>query len=230
MKHKIYLWIVFIFSILFVAFYQYVLIDISSSKFNYKSGVLVYNICCSIIAASIFYLITQHLFIDLPKARKEVKAISVIHHYILCIDEIVEQLKIDIRYENGNIEDLDKLGAVLIQIDVNASIHEFQNWFQYFYSKKLQISELIISSFYFHEYLDDVLVQELLILHQRLMNVNLFSGYKILANDDLSFADLTIQEIFIHNKILQNLRKKEVEFYKVKLEKEGKRYRDKNYN
>jgi hypothetical protein len=217
-------------SIGFVALYQFVLIEIPGTNFLYKVGLLFNGIFNSIIAASFFYFISQYISVDLPEKRIKIKTISLLHQYYYTINEIIMQITIDIGYENMDIKNLDTLSKVLEKIDVDSPIYEFPNWYKYFYHKKLQLMELTRSSFYFHKYLEENITQELLIIDKNLMNTHLFSGYKILVNENLSFGAIQLQEIFIHNSHLKQYVENERTKYSKELTAEGVRYREEHYS
>jgi hypothetical protein len=202
---------------------------IHGSDFAYKLGFFFSKIGYSIIAASIFYFIGQYVGVYIPRQQRKIKALSVLNYNFLTINEIVQRLQADINYEFKDIRDNNQLKNALSDIKVDDTVYQFENWYKYLYHIKFQLLDVIRSSFYYHDYVDKNTFHELLILEQRLMSLHLFSGYKILSNSDLSFADIEFQELFIHTQHLQKLRQKEYDKHKKEIEAEGNKYRQAYY-
>jgi hypothetical protein len=214
----------------FIIFYQFYLINIPGTLFAYNTGLIIFSICNSILAACVFYFIAQYVAFEIPEARRKIQTLSILNQYFIGIDEIIQQIIIDIQFENQNIKDINHLEHILENIKINSSVHDFHNWYKYFYHKKSQLQDLTRSCFYHNHFINPEIAREILILDQRLMDLYLFSGYKILANETLQFAASALQEVFIHNSHLQELRRSEFKKYEVIFATVGKDYRNKFYS
>jgi hypothetical protein len=109
-------------------------------------------------------------------------------------------------------------------------INEYVNWHEYLYFMKHRILEIIRSTTTYNEYISTDLLHELLLIENKLLCPIVFEGYKKLQPTSLSYAQISIQELFVHQKILQDLRELEFTKYDKKFEILGKEYREKNFN
>lgn len=229
--HKIIIWACLVPSLLFILVYEFVLTNFPSPSVNvFKAGQFFSRICYSIAAASIFYLISQYLGIFVPKQRRKFKILPFIFQNALTIDSVIRKLEINLGYEWGDIKDSKKFKDAISRINTDNPVSHFNNWYEYLSYVKFQLLDLIRGITFYNEHLNTEFLHELLIIEQRLMSPITFVGYKILAVSDLSYAEIDLQELIIHNAHLQTLRERESEKYKNEFEKDGELYRQTYYN
>jgi len=224
--HKIIFWICFLPWLLFIFLYELWFTKIPShSDTLYKLGIIFSRIGYSIVSASIFYFVSQYIGTFIPREQKKIKILPMIHRNALSIDNEIRLLKINLDYENEDSKNIDNLRQALNSINPNSSIDRFENWYQYLFNLKLQLLDLIRSMTFYNDYLSRDFFQELIIIEQRLMSPITFAGSVILNVSNLSFADIDLQELMIHNDHLQLLRKEEFKKYEKAFEKDGNVYR-----
>jgi hypothetical protein len=228
-SHKQILWLCFIPWLIFILLYEFLLIKIPASDIAYKFGIFFSRIGYSIVAASIFYFISQYLGVYTPRQKRRIKILSFVHRQSRIIDEVLGHLKININYEWGDIKDSVRFKEALTKIKVDDPIDNFIGWYPYLFYMKTQLLEVIRSISFYNEYLDKDFFHELLIIEQNLTSRFTFSGFKVLVNEDLSFADIDLQEILIHNQHLQEICKDERRKYKKRFDADGKQYRKTYY-
>ena len=59
----------------------------------------------SIVAASIFYFVSQYIGIYRPREKKKIKILPIIQRHIAAIDGILNDLQIKLGYDGENIKD-----------------------------------------------------------------------------------------------------------------------------
>ncbi len=90
-------------SILFVILYIFILIDIPA-KFDkgYEIGLLIFNLCLSLIAASIFYFIIDFF----PKKVRKHEILNSLEIHMVGIEDIYNSILINLNYDGVEIEQL----------------------------------------------------------------------------------------------------------------------------
>ena len=196
----------------------------------YRAGVIASRISYSFIAASIFYLVTQYLGIYVPKQRRKVKIVlPFIHRQVTMIDLMCETLKSHLNIHGTDFKDRDKFRKALRDVKVDKPIGDFKNWHQYLYDMKIQILDITRGVYFYNEYLDEKFLHEIIIIESKLMSPITFVGYKTYACTNLSYAELDLQEILVHNYHLQTIREAEDKKYEKEFEEAGKEYRQTYY-
>ncbi len=179
----------------------------------------------SILATSIFYFLSQYIPVYLPRQQRKIKILSNAHQKALIIDNIISELKLSLNIgDNSDFTDKEKFRLTLITTNPNEEIGGFENWHHYFFNLKANLLDVIRSLTFYNDYLSKEFLHELIILEKVLL------AYKTIRLSNLSYAEITIQELLIHNKILQELRIEESMKYEKEFVEEGKRYRKANYN
>lgn len=229
--HKMILWTCFIPSLTFVLIYEFFLSTIPSySDTIFKLGQIFSRICYSMVATSIFYFISQYIGVFIPRHKRKIKILPIIYRNIVTMDVIINQLNKNIGMQWNDIKDNDKLKNALLTINTDSHIENFENWYQYLFHIKSQLSDIIRSITFYHEYLSKDFFHELLIIEKNLMSPITFVGYKVLRVSNLDYARLELQELIIHNQHLQQLRETELKQYQREFDEDGKVYRETYYN
>lgn len=177
------------------------------SQTFFSLGEIYLKICYSILAASIFFFINQHL----PKEEKKLKYYRFINNKTLSINReiefILESLKIPRAngggYNNIN-EELIKDACSIINpmtpvFNIQESVSPFNDWYDYFNYKTLKIKELIRDLLLIDESLDTDLVEKLLIIEDVLVH-SLYFDKKKWANSDLSTYSGSIYELTVQSR------------------------------
>lgn len=144
----------------------------------------------------------------------------------LTIDNIIGGLKLNLGMQWTDVKDFANFEKQLEQINTDAPIDNFNNWYEYLAFIKFQLLDLIRGITFYNEYLGKDFFHELLIIEQRLTSPITFAGYKVLAISNLTYASLDLQELFIHNQHLQMLRQDEFNKNKKEIDEDGKVYRE----
>ena len=229
--YKITFWSCFVPSLTYIFLYEFVFTKSpSSSDMVFKFGLIFKQIFYSIAAASIFYFVTQYFGIFIPREQKKIKILPIVYRHALDIDVILSGLKINLGVESSNAKDFENFRKAINSINTDNPVDNFENWYQYLFFIKSQLLDLIRAITFYHDFLSKEFFQELLIIEQRLMSPITFVGYKVLAVSNLSYAELDLQEIIIHNQHLQQLRETEFKKYKKEFDADGKTYRQTYYN
>jgi len=224
--YKITFWTCFVPSLAYILFYEFLLTKFASySDTLFKLGLIFKQVSYSITAASIFYFVTQYIGIFIPREQKKIKILPIVYRNAVTIDGVLSGLKLNLDYEWGDVKDSDKFRKALNKINTDNPIDNFENWYHYLFFIKSQLLELTRAMAFHHDVLSKEFFQELLIIEQLLMSPITFAGYKVLAVSNLSYAEVDLQEIFIHSQHLQQLREKEFKKYEKEIEKDGKDYR-----
>lgn len=202
----------------------------SSSWAMYKTGIIVSKVLYSMLAASIFYFVTQYLGIYIPRKKKKLRIIlPYVHRQAVTLDTILNTLKFNLKIHGNDFKNSDQFHKVLENIKVDEPIAEFQDWHQYLYHMKFQLLDVVRGIYFYSEYLDEDFLHEIVIIEQKLMSTITFVGYKKLACTNLTYGEIDLQEILIHNLHLQEIRKSEVEKYDKEFKRAGVAYRQKYY-
>lgn len=227
--HKIIRWC-FAFSVLIILLYELYFTTIPAPSFTiYKLGLVISRILYSIIAASTFYYFSVYLPVFLPRSERKIKILSIIYYKTILIDVLIENLKYDLQTGKSDFIDWKKFEGQLAAINSDQPIAGFENWHRYLFHFRNKLMELISSITIYNDFLTTEFLHELNLMEMQLFKPHTFEGRKTLATNNLRHSALTIQELFVHNKILQELRDSEFK----KIEKEylslGEEYRERNY-
>lgn len=217
-------------SFIYILLYELVFTTIPSpSETIYKLGIIISKVAYSIMASSIFYYISQYIPLHLPKQKRKIKILLNVYHRTYLIDNIIKELQEELKISS---EDFKSHGfrTLLANINTQNSVGSFENWYSYLLYIKTQLLEIIQSIIIHQEYLSIEFTQELIIIEKQLLEPNVFSGQNILsAFKGLEYAEIQIQEIYLHNQILQKLNINEFKKYEMELWKVGKEYRRINF-
>jgi hypothetical protein len=229
MKAPLFILIVFIISFVYVILYEFILIYIPGTEASFKAGLIFSKISYSIIAASIFYLFAQYIPVYLPTKKKKIKIIYEVHFNTLMLDSLIKNLALNLDIQNEeDYKNKDLFQSKLDQQHPDDAVDSYKNWYEYLFVFKNRLLDIIKSISPFHEFLNIELLEELLIIEKQLYKPNIFDGTKSFI--ELSYAEIELQEIFVHNKHLQDLSFVEFKKYEKIFNKLGKEYRQKYYH
>lgn len=217
-------------SLSYILLYEFYFFKIPSKyEIYYKLGNILLKLCYSTLASSIFYLVTQYIGIFLPKFQKKIKIFPLIKSKTTKIDICIQSLFNTIGLSMINIKDFESLDNHLKKINTDSSVGIYENWYIYLENIKNEILENIKTLIIYHEYLNDDIFIELNLLDAQFKEPFIFDGYKIYATSNLSYASIVIQEIILHNQILQDLVNKEFQVMNKYIDENIKDYRDKHF-
>ena len=170
-------------------------------KLFFTIGNIVLNVCYSIIAASIFFFVNQHL----PKEKKIVKTSRYITnrmmHFHYEIQSLQSILKLKIRFK---LEDLSgKIESCCSQINPNEKIKDtsysnqsFKNWYDYLEFKTAKFIKYLDDILPFYEGMNNDLLESLLNLKDSVRLIQ----YKLEENPrnfkDLSYLSKEFENLF----------------------------------
>jgi|GEM_PF-2341158 hypothetical protein len=224
--HKIIFCFCFLPFFLYILVFEFWLSEINAStEFAYKCGQISSKIAYSITAASIFYFVAQYIGVYIPRQQRKIKILSFVKRSTIIIDVILSELKNNLINSNIDIKDSQSFRNAIANIDTEAPVNNFIDWYQYLFYVKTQVMDLTKGLTFYHDYLEKEYFHELLLIQQSLLSPIVFVGHKVLLTTNLSYAEIELQELLIHNQHLQGLWKKEYEKYKEILKKEGEKYR-----
>lgn len=187
---------------------------------------LALNISYSIIASCVFYCIVVYI----PHRKKRIELLLTFNRKIVLIDDIIKELVSNLKLTPDDCLKSKIFEQRLKEIDTSLPIQEYENWYSYLFFFKQKLSDTIGSIIIFHEYLEENSVSELLMIQNRLLVGQLtFQGYNILLTKSLAPASIDLQEIIVHNNILQKYWGVEYKKNEKKIDKLGKQYRKSNY-
>lgn len=210
--------------------YELVLMNYpSSTKTGYQLGIVTSKISYSIVAASIFYYLSVYLPIYIPKQRKKRKVLFEVYQKTLIIDTLLQHLKFDLGITDNEFMEVDLFREKLGSIDPGQPFGTFSNWYQYLFKLKNKLIDVVRSMVLYNDYLSEDFFHELLILERQLLSIYTFDGNKLLESGDLSYAEIDLQELMVHNKHIQQLRELEFKKYEKQFEADGAAYREKYY-
>lgn len=221
---------VFCIALFYILLYELVLTTVPGSEISYKLGLLFSKLCYSVAAASIFYLVSQYIPVYLPKQDKKIKIISVIHMNLTSIDYVLTTFKNNIGLHGDDFEDKAVLVEKLRKVKTTDPIGAHPEWYSYLYEFKGKLLDLIRTTLIHSEYLNSKMLHELLIIESKLLAPITFEGRQELMIENLTYAEITIQEILVHHKLFSRSLKAEVAKYKKKLDRLHKEYRAENFN
>jgi hypothetical protein len=226
--HKLILFAFYI-SLFYILLYELIFTYFpSSSDFVFKFGIITSRICYSIIATSIFYFISQYIPVYLPRQKRKIKILYGIFLKTRIIDARVNNLKSELKiYGDDFYIDFDKKVEA---IKPDTPVGQFENWYSYLYNLKTQLIDVIRSMTIYNDFLSLEFLEELNLIEYQLLSPYTFVGYQVLLSDDLSYAQIHLQEILVHNKHLQELKKLEFAKYEKIFKTEGEEYRKKYYS
>jgi hypothetical protein len=228
--HQLIFWVCFLPWLIFILLYELWFSEIpASSELSFKSGIIFAKIGYSIVAASIFYFVSQYIGVYIPRERKKIIILPFVYAYGVKIDNILAGLKLNLKYQGMDITDSNKFRDAINKINTDSPIDNFENWYHYLYHIKTQIWNLTRGMIFHHEFLSREYLEELLTIEQRLASNITFVGYKVLAVSNLSYAEIDLQELLLHNQYLQKLREVEFKKYNQKFAERGKEYRKANF-
>lgn len=218
-------------SLVYILLYELVFINYTSyNKFVYKLGIILISISYSILASSIFYIISQYLPVYLPKHKRKIKILFNIYHKIFSINDMVEDLKNKLEIENEEYKTNKYLHEKLKKINANNSVCGYNNYYEYLSSIKVQLIEIIRSITIYEDYMEDDLFQELIIIEKQLLKPFDFSNVKPDYAVGILHLEIELQEIFIHNEHLKQINSALFGKYEKEFQKDGSDYRTKYYN
>ena len=196
-----------IFCIFFISIFLILIIELwfknieAPIKLFFTFGNIILNVCYSILAASIFFYVNQHL----PKEEKIVKATKYItmrmlyfHYEIQSFQSILnlhirfkaEDLSKEINFKCSQINPNDKL------TNNNDSKKIFNNWYEYLEYKTSKFINYIDDVLPFYEGMNDDLLESLLNLKDsvRLIQYKLEDTQQNLK--DLTFLSVEFENLF----------------------------------
>jgi hypothetical protein len=213
---------IFIPTLMYVLLYELWLVDIpASSKFGFKIGLIISKIGYSIIAASIFYLISQYIPVYRPRQQRKIKILFEIYQKTLIINSYIGALKLKLNISESDFKNSELFKSIIHTINPDKPIDEFADWHHYLFYLKSKLLDIVRSMTFYHDYLSKDFLHELIIMERQLLSPHTFEGYKTLGSSDLSYAEIDIQELLVHNKHLQDLREKEFRKYEEKFKVDG---------
>jgi len=201
----------------------------SSTETIYKLGVILSKVSYSIIAASTFYFISQYFPIYLPRERKKLKVLSNVFQKAITIDTILQELKNNLGVSGDDFKNSNVFRTAIGNINTTSPVGAFPNWYTYLYNIKIELLEIINSISIYNEFLSIDMLHEITLIERQLLTQITFAGYQVLLTTNLSYAEITIQEILIHNKHLQELREREFAKYQAAFKSAGDEYRKTYY-
>jgi hypothetical protein len=219
----------FLFCFVYILFYELLFTRWDRPNFTfYKLGVIASKTAYSIIAASIFYLISQYIPIYLPRQIRKRKVLYSVHLKTDVIGMRVDNLKFNLGVNGDDFyNDFDKK---VNAINPTCPVEQFENWYLYLFQIKTTLIDLIRSIAIIHDNLSFEYMDELSWIEYQLSKPHTFEGRRTLACDDLSYAQIQLQEIIVHNKHLQELKAKAFVEYADILRSEGEAYMKKYYS
>lgn len=227
---KLIFWICFIPLIMYIICYELYWTKIpSASDTIFKIGIIASKLSYSIIAASIFYFISQYIPIYLPRKQKKIKILPYVHQQVVIIGYNIDLLKSNLNIQQEDFKKSNDFRKILEQINPDNPVAEFENWHQFLFHIKIQILDVIRSIYYYNEYLSTEFLHEIILIEKQLMSPTTFTGYKTLTCPNLSYAEIPIQEILVHNQHLQFLRERESKKYERAFKLAGDAYRQTYY-
>ena len=211
--HQLIIWIFSIIALLYIVFYEFILPSpIDNIDTADKIFIILSKIAYSIVAAFIFYIISQYIPVQIPRRQKKIKILAYVYNKASIINVLVFNLKRKLKYsfdiENEN--NIDYLVGLLKKIKPDGRIEEFENWHQYFLHFKTQMLEEIRSMFFYNEYLNKELLFELINIETLLsFPSSTFAGYKKPNLPDMTYAKDDLYVLFKYTNNLLEFSRKE---------------------
>jgi hypothetical protein len=195
----------------------------------FRLGKVVLTLAYSLTASCIFYFIAVYL----PEKYLRRKFVSSMYRRTNLISDQVFALFYYLKID-PNTKDYD---AVYKELEIKAEtinpdepLNEYTDWHEYLLYFKEDILSLISRITVYHTYLDQDFLNELTLLEDQLTNKIVFGGYKQLAIKNLTYASLTLHEIYVHNNLLQQINQRLYQRHKKMIDKDIARYHAKNYH
>ncbi len=218
------------FSLLYVLCYELWWYEIPAISIRVeRAGILTSRVFYSILASSIFFYLTQYFPIMLPKRERKIKILNIVFHKAKSIDWYLSRLRSELNVMYDEFSDINKFQEILENTDSNAPVSNFQNWYAYLQHLRERIVELTRGITIHSEHLNMDFLQEIVIIEQQLLTPGIFEGTDYINTGNLRWAEIQLQEVLIHNKILQDITKTEWKKYKEEFDFFGKEYRDINF-
>jgi hypothetical protein len=228
-SHKI-IFPCFLLAFIYIILYELILMNYpSQTRFGYQIGIITSRISYSIVAASIFFLLSVYLPVYLPRKKKKRKILFEIYQKTLIIDTLIQHLKFDLGIEEHEFTNVQIFREKLSRKNPDMPVGAFANWHQYLYRLKTKLIDVVRSMSFYNEYLSEEFFDELLILERQLLSIYTFEGYKLIESNNLSYAEIDLQELMVHNRHIQQLRELEFKKYEKQFEADGAAYREKYY-
>ncbi len=199
------------------------------SEMIYKLGTIFSKISYSIIASSTFYLISVYIPITLPKRKRKRKILFNIYRKVQLIDSYISGLKFNLDIHGNEFQNHECFRNILNGKNPDNVVDRFSNWYEYLFYIKERLIDLIRSMTIYNEYLSEDLMHELILLEKQLLSPHSFEREKTLISSSLSFAEISIQELLVHNKHIQKIRETEFNKYEKEFDRDGKEYRKRYY-
>ena len=149
------------------------------------------KICYSILAATIFYFLNQHL----PKEEKKLKYYRYINNKVISLDDSIKMIisKLNIKSENhyrGISKEIlndacSRINPLSQVVSPTESTSPFENWYEYLNYKAISIKKDIKDLILLNDIVETGLVEKLLIIEDSLKN--LFLDRVRFTNTDLTF-------------------------------------------
>lgn len=220
----------FVITLTYVIFYELIFSNCPSCcDFVYKLGIITSRLFYSIIAASIFYYLSQYIPVFLPKEERRVKILFNIYQRVIIIDAIISEFKNNLNINNIDFTNTKTLDNVLKTIILTEPVAEFENWYLYLFHLKSRLLEVIRSIIAYNDYVSNDLLHELLKIEEIMFSPYTFVGYMALSSKDLSSARSDIYGVLVHNKQLQNLKVLEFKEYEKIFNLDEAEYKKKYY-
>jgi hypothetical protein len=194
-----------------------------------RAGVLASRIFYSILASSIFFYISQYFPVILPRRERKLKVLDIVFHKAISIDWYLSRVRSELNVMYGEFADVEKWRTILDSTDVNTPVSNFPNWYEYLRHLRERIVELTRGITIHSEHLSLEFLQEVVIIEQQLLTPGIFEGPPYINTGNLRWAEIQLQEVLVHNRILQDIRVKEWKVIKKELDTFGKEYRETNF-
>ena len=146
------------------------------------------------------------------------------------INDLVSGLFFNLNLSGIDFKNYNELNEALKRINPDLLINEYENFHIYLFYFKEKLVNIIKSLILFHDFLNENYLTELFILENKLLTQHTFDGYKKFEVRNLTYATITLQEIFYHNEIFQKLHEIEWKKNEKTMKKEGADYRKRNFN
>ncbi len=195
-----------------------------------RAGVFFSRLFYSILATSIFYYIANHLPVVLPRKERRIKILANVLQKAVYIEWYLSRLRLELGIISDEFFDRDKFLTLLKATKTNDPVSNFPNWFLFLEHLRERIVELTQTMIEHSEHLSSELIQEVLIIQANLLKPGIFEGPPYINAGDLSWAEIQLQEVLIHNNTLQKIRAKEQEKYQKDFDFFGIEYREEHYS
>lgn len=191
--------------------------------------ILFSRICYSILASSIFFFITQYFPVILPRKERKIKIIQNTLHKAVAIDWYLSRIRVKLNVEYGQFSDVDKFRAILDNTNSNQPVDDYTDWYAFLNHIRERIVELTRAITIHSEHLPLDFLEEIMVIEKQLLTPGIYEGPAYINTGNLRWAELQLQEVLVHNGILQELVKREYKKYNADFEFFGIEYRARNY-